>query len=257
MSHAFESFVYIYYQGDIAKAGYKFTGWNTERDGTGTHYGYPAAFYMPADNVTLYAQWSNVGEVDYDANGATKGSVPSDTGFTFGSNVTVSTNSGALEKSGHTFVGWNTAADGSGTSYAATGLVTFEMPEGDVTLYAEWKAVPAPNKPVVKETNTAAVSIKIRFQYGSSAISGANRKAIKKAVAKAGVNANYVITAGVGDIAGVSSKFEKKLATNRAKAITSAFVKLGVKKKNIKVVLKVYRPGQTPKTKIISKLLTS
>lgn len=243
--------------GSLVQDGFRFIGWNTVADGTGMPYSPESSFTLEDADVVLYAQWSNVAEVTYFANGATKGSVPSDMTFTFGSTVTVSTNSGGLSKPGFKFVGWNTEADGSGTSYAATGSITFVMPEDEVSLYAMWEVEPAPNKPVVKETTASAVSIKIRFQYGSSAISNANRKAIKKAVAKGGVDAMYVITAGVGDIAGVSSKLEKKLAKNRGKAVTSAFVKLGVKKKNIKVVLKVYRPGQTPKTKIISKLLAS
>lgn len=243
--------------GSLVQDGFRFNGWNTLADGTGIPYSPESSFTLEDADVVLYAQWANWAEVTYFANGATKGSVPSDNSVTFGSTVTVSTNSGGLAKPGFKFVGWNTEADGSGTSYAATGSITFVMPEDEVSLYAMWEAIPAPSKPVIKETTASAVSIKIRFQYGSSVISNANRKAIKKAVAKGGVDAMYVITAGVGDIAGVSSKLEKKLAKNRAKAVTSEFVKLGVKKKNIKVVLKVYRPGETPKTKIISKLLTS
>lgn len=52
-------------------------------------------------------------------------------------------------RKGYTFVGWNTAADGSGTSYAAGDKVELTAP---VTLYAQWKKdEPAPkpsdNKP--------------------------------------------------------------------------------------------------------------
>ncbi len=44
----------------------------------------------------------------------------------------------APTKEGHTFQGWNTAADGSGTSYAADAEIT--MGEDNVTLYAQWAA---------------------------------------------------------------------------------------------------------------------
>jgi len=243
--------------GSLEKSGYRFIGWSTIADGTGMPYSPESTFTLEDADVVLFAQWSNVGEVNYDANGATKGSVPSDNGFTFGSTVTVSTNSGALARPGYTFVDWNTEADGSGSSYAATGLITFEMPEDDVILYAQWRAIPAPNKPATKPSATAVVGIDFRFQTGSSEISSSTKKAIKKAVAKGGTNAKYVITAGVGDIVGVPTKFEKKLAKNRAKAVTSVLVKFGAKKKNVKVIFRVYRPGQTPKTKIIAKLLTS
>ena len=48
--------------------------------------------------------------------------------------ITLSSNK--FEKSGYTFDKWNTAADGSGTSYGDGATVTLEA---DVTLYAQWK----------------------------------------------------------------------------------------------------------------------
>lgn len=58
-------------------------------------------------------------------------------------------------RKGYTFVGWNTAADGSGTSYAAGDKVELSAP---VTLFAQWKKdEPAPkpsdNKPAGKPAN--------------------------------------------------------------------------------------------------------
>jgi len=44
----------------------------------------------------------------------------------------------ALSKTGYTFSGWNTKADGTGTNYGAGASYT---PESDVTLYAKWDAV--------------------------------------------------------------------------------------------------------------------
>lgn len=44
-------------QGDLAKAGYDFTGWNTKSDGTGTSYTAGDSFTMGNADVTLYAQW--------------------------------------------------------------------------------------------------------------------------------------------------------------------------------------------------------
>jgi uncharacterized repeat protein (TIGR02543 family) len=54
--------------------------------------------------------------------------------------VTVLGNTGSLVKTGYTFDGWNTAADGSGTDYAPA--ATFQMPASNTTLYAQWAAVP-------------------------------------------------------------------------------------------------------------------
>lgn len=58
-------------------------------------------------------------------------------------------------RKGYSFVGWNTAKNGSGTSYAADATVELSAP---VTLYAQWKKdEPAPkpsdNKPAGKPAN--------------------------------------------------------------------------------------------------------
>ena len=42
----------------------------------------------------------------------------------------------SLTRTGYTFNGWNTASDGSGTTYATGSTIT---PTGDVTLYAQWQ----------------------------------------------------------------------------------------------------------------------
>jgi hypothetical protein len=57
--------------------------------------------------------------VSYNANGATSGTAPASQSKTHGVALTLATNSGNLAKTGYTFAGWNTAANGSGTDYAA------------------------------------------------------------------------------------------------------------------------------------------
>ena len=53
-------------------------------------------------------------KVTYDKNGATSGTVPTDaTSYNNGATVTVKPNSGTLAKTGYTFGGWNTKADGT------------------------------------------------------------------------------------------------------------------------------------------------
>jgi hypothetical protein len=75
--------------------------------------------------------------VTYNANGATSGTVPVDgTAYLAGQIVTVLGNTGTLARTGWTFGGWNTAASGSGTTYAPSS--TFVMGSADVTLYAFW-----------------------------------------------------------------------------------------------------------------------
>jgi len=75
--------------------------------------------------------------VTYDGNGNNTGTVPTDSNlYTNGATVTV-LGHGNLVKSGYTFDGWNTAADGSGTSYEADDTFTFT---DTITLYAQWKS---------------------------------------------------------------------------------------------------------------------
>lgn len=75
--------------------------------------------------------------VTYNGNGNTGGTAPTDANspYAASSTVTVLGNTGSLVKTGYTFDGWNTAADGSGTDYAAGG--TFSI-SANTTLYAKW-----------------------------------------------------------------------------------------------------------------------
>lgn len=75
--------------------------------------------------------------VSYDANGSTAGTAPAASSHSEGATVTAAANSGGLEKTGCGFAGWNTAADGSGTTYF--GGQTFPAGVGDLILYARWK----------------------------------------------------------------------------------------------------------------------
>ncbi|MCL2338239.1 MAG: S-layer homology domain-containing protein, partial [Firmicutes bacterium] len=47
--------------GSLTKPNYKFAGWNTKADGTGISYAPGDTFGMPANDVTLYAQWTLTG----------------------------------------------------------------------------------------------------------------------------------------------------------------------------------------------------
>ncbi len=75
--------------------------------------------------------------VTYDSNGATGGSVPVDSNcYGAGQTVTVLGNAGNLVYTGYDFVGWQTKADGSGTTYVAGQTFTFAT--SSVSLYALW-----------------------------------------------------------------------------------------------------------------------
>ncbi|PKL13409.1 MAG: hypothetical protein CVV52_06085 [Spirochaetae bacterium HGW-Spirochaetae-8] len=137
VQHLYGSFVQVASQGDLAKDGYEFNGWNTNEDGTGQGYGPGAKFTMPASDVYLYAQWTNATRypLQYDANGGA-GTVPTGGEFINGTKVFVQDNIGDLTKTGYYFDGWNTSADGSGTSLSPGAAYT--MPSEPVTLHAHW-----------------------------------------------------------------------------------------------------------------------
>ena len=125
--------------GNLSNTGLTFYGWNTSANGSGT--AYPAAsngFTMPAANVTLYAQWVNTSTnytLTYDGNGSTGGSLPaSPTSYPSGAGVSVLGQT-SLTRSGYTFLGWNTAADGTGSIYQQGSSVVMNS---NVTLYAQW-----------------------------------------------------------------------------------------------------------------------
>ena len=96
-----------------------------------------------SDNYKAY-------NVIYDANGADSGEVPVDeTDYVPGRTVIVLGNTGNLTiktQNGISllFAGWNTADNGSGVDYDATGSDSFTMGTADVTLYAKWSALRCP-----------------------------------------------------------------------------------------------------------------
>ncbi len=75
--------------------------------------------------------------ITYNGNTNTGGDVPVDgNDYSNGDTVSVLDNSGNLVKTGYTFNGWNTAADGSGTPYSSN--ATFTIGSSSVFLYAQW-----------------------------------------------------------------------------------------------------------------------
>jgi len=99
----------------------------------------------PNNNGIYWIDNVSVGElafgVQYNANGSTGGTVPTDSGrYLEADTVTALDNTGNLVKTGNVFAGWNTAEDGSGTRYSA-GKETFVMGNSDVTLYAMWSII--------------------------------------------------------------------------------------------------------------------
>lgn len=85
--------------------------------------------YSSSADFTTPARYS----VAYNANYGS-GTVPASVTQNSGSSVTVASGSG-LRRTGYTFSGWNTKADGRGTAYAAGSTIST-----GATLYAQWTA---------------------------------------------------------------------------------------------------------------------
>ena len=75
--------------------------------------------------------------INFDGNGSTGGSTASQQ---IAAGNTASLNANGFNRTGYAFTGWNTAKDGSGTSYADGADYTVTPATGDatVTLYAQW-----------------------------------------------------------------------------------------------------------------------
>jgi uncharacterized protein (TIGR02145 family)/uncharacterized repeat protein (TIGR02543 family) len=129
--------------GALKRTGYTFVGWNTLAAGTGKTYFGSDTLMMGAANVILFAKWTQkpTSKVTYDGNGSTAGAAPTDAGdYEQGVIITVKGNTGALKRTGYTFVGWNTLAAGTGTSYAGGDPLTISA--ANVILFAKWTQKP-------------------------------------------------------------------------------------------------------------------
>ena len=116
----------------VPASGYQFVDWSdssTDNPRTDTNVQADAT-YTANFEVTQYS-------VMYDGNGHTGGTAPATQTADYNTSVTLAT-AGTLVKSGSSFTGWNTQADGLGTHYAAGG--GFTIPASNTTLYAEWSA---------------------------------------------------------------------------------------------------------------------
>ena len=119
----------------LVRSGHTFDSWNTDFGGGGTSYAVGATYSTNAD-LDLYAQWTpNTYTVSYNGNGNTDGSAPPNQTKTHGINLTLASDEGSLVRTGHTFSGWNTASNGSGTAYVVSETY---IDDTAVTLYAQW-----------------------------------------------------------------------------------------------------------------------
>jgi uncharacterized repeat protein (TIGR02543 family) len=148
----------------FTRAGYSFTKWNTAANGSGVSFA-NGATYSFKSKTTLYAQWKKVPEapprvVTFAANGGA-GKMASEHHRT----PTTLTRD-HFRRIGYAFIGWSTAANGSGVSYANEAIYSFAE---STTLYAQWKKNKKITPPPTKNTGPAIGP----FALGSSTLSPA------------------------------------------------------------------------------------
>lgn len=115
------------------RTGYTFLGWSLSSTATSASYQPDGSITLTASDI-LYAVWkANTYTVSYNANGGS--GAPSNQTKTYG--VTLTLSNTKPTRTGYTFSAWNTAQNGSGTSYAPGGSYTANAA---VTLYAQWTA---------------------------------------------------------------------------------------------------------------------
>ena len=180
--------------------------------------------------------------VSYNGNGNTGGTVPTDTNaYSQGATATVKGNTGTLVKTGYTFVGWNTAADGSGTKYVDTS--SLKISNANVVLYAMWvsaastaKALTAfsfANPSASGTINESAKTVAVTVPFGTSmtalvatfTTTGASVK-VGSTVQTSGTTTNdfsnpvtYTVTAGDGSTQ--TYAVTVTAAPNTSKALTA------------------------------------
>jgi uncharacterized repeat protein (TIGR02543 family) len=93
---------------------------------------------VSSDVVITVNSFGSVNSVTYNGNGNTGGTAPANQIKIQDVNLTLS-GVGTLIKTGYTFTGWNTVANGSGTSYAAGATYVANAP---LSLFAQWTMLP-------------------------------------------------------------------------------------------------------------------
>ncbi len=127
----------------FTRTGYTFSGWTTNKDGSGTSYSNSQSVsnLTPVNEgiVTLYAKWTaNTYTIQYNGNGNTSGSTASSSHIY---DAAKALTSNGFSKTGYTFSGWSTSTTGT-VVYSNTQSISnlTSTKGGSVTLYAKWTA---------------------------------------------------------------------------------------------------------------------
>ena len=101
------------------KAGNIFKGWNTKKNGTGEAFGEGS---VPTDDITVYPVFAAACTIQIHQEDGTTTKLEVEKGQAIGENLPE-----APTKEGYLFKGWNTSADGTGTTVTADTIITENM----------------------------------------------------------------------------------------------------------------------------------
>lgn len=128
--------------GELVRNGYRFTGWKTQPLGNTSVFLEGTELRVNQD-INLYANWEQIPKhsLSYQGNGETSGSVPVAAKDYFeGVHVTISDNTGNLDKTGHKFAGWTYQTSGGAITVQPGDRVKID--EQDIVFAANWTLLP-------------------------------------------------------------------------------------------------------------------
>ncbi|WP_367576183.1 InlB B-repeat-containing protein [Parasphaerochaeta coccoides] len=133
-------------QGSLVKTNHVFAGWSTDPFGAGDSFW--DSYFIPSDDMLLYAVWIRQYTVTFDGNGHTGGTVPAPITAFEGDEITVPGQGSLLrweegrdegDPSGYRpFKGWINSYDGLLYGTGESDDEFFLMPPSDVILTADW-----------------------------------------------------------------------------------------------------------------------
>lgn len=148
----------------FSKEGYVFTGWKSE---SGVTYADQQLIKNLSNNLVLIAQWKPITyNVVYHSNNGEDEILISTHTYDVSQSLTKNT----FNRTGYSFVGWNTKADGNGTRYAdqqsVLNLLSSYNDDGthkEIHLYAQW--LPNQYKVVYHSNFDTAITSEARYDY--------------------------------------------------------------------------------------------
>lgn len=127
------------------RPGFTFLGWATEPEGAVVYRSGMSITFTQGGKQDLYAKWQEIPKYDYtliyDSNfepNQTLADAENISGV-YDLSYSMNVDANRFQRANYSFIGWNTAPDGSGTAYAPEDILTLTAERSSATLYAQWQ----------------------------------------------------------------------------------------------------------------------